>query len=721
MLLFMGHWALFLYANVCAGLVAALWSLRYKRAAADLGTFVASWLTLYLGVIVLLQTILGLAGQLRLLAMLVTLSLAAGISLLLCWKTVRTWRIPMQWRDSLNPANSALKGGLAVGGLFLCAWVFVSLIGAALATPSVLFDTLGYHMPTVVDWLQNRSLTPFYLPFSEIANSYFPGNGELFYLWLFAPFHNDLLVRLMNTGMWCILAFALYRVCRKVGASRNVALPTALLFLLTPAILGQATESSLDITCVAVFILAIDHLLEYDRSGDWPALALFSVASGIFLGIKYSGPLYLLLLAGALALLLAARPARSLGSIAGGITTFALGVLVFGGYWYVRNLVWTTNPMFPLKLSAFGRTILNGPAASYPNLLGDYLTRIPAGVYLSAGISGWGVFLAMVAVAIFLTVPMLAHKAMGQPALAGTAGDSYARPIMLVTLLMVASLLIYLRTPYSIMRYSATEAITPTTLTVGLRFGFIAAALLCVLSALVLSRYRSAASLLWFAVLISVTLGLMADYDAGSMPLFAINPFPVTLVRVTGLLVALIASAGYLLWKSEVWSRLQLRGRAWSAFAAGFAGLVLIGLVLGLCQTQREKTRLDFYAKAFPQLASGWRWLDNNIADAKIAVSGSLSYPLYGSFAQNAVRYVNVAAGVDDRYHDFFGKGTGYRQSASYDTWLRNLQAWGAQYWVLNGIKPPIELTWAQQHPNVFEPVFVDGALQIFRIKYPGQ
>ena len=160
----------------------------------------------------------------------------------------------------------------------------------ALAQPSLQWDTLCYHMPMVVDWMQHRALVPAYIPGAEIANSYFPGNGELLYYWVFAPFRNDLLVRTVNIGMWVTLGTTIYRIGRKLGAAPRPTLASTLLILAAPIVLGESAELMLDVAAAAVFLLAVGHLIEFARVPRLASAGLFAVAAGVSMGIKYSGP-----------------------------------------------------------------------------------------------------------------------------------------------------------------------------------------------------------------------------------------------------------------------------------------------------------------------------------------------------------------------------------------------------------------------------------------------
>ena len=64
------------------------------------------------------------------------------------------------------------------------------------------------------------------------------------------------------------------------------------IFLFTPLVLSESTELSTDVTATALFVLALGYLFEYARRPSLSTAALFGLASGLFLGVKYSGPAF---------------------------------------------------------------------------------------------------------------------------------------------------------------------------------------------------------------------------------------------------------------------------------------------------------------------------------------------------------------------------------------------------------------------------------------------
>ena len=243
MFTFIAHWYLFVVLNLLAGASALLWGFCCTSSRKGLVEFLANWVTVFLVQIVLVQTLLGVLGWLNSWGTLIALGVLFVASLVSFKRTNETFQIPVQWGEDLKSVALFLQKERSTQVvLLLVVWILLGFSIAALAEPSTLWDALAYHLPMAVDWMQSQYLQPSYIPWADIANSYFPGNGELLYLWALAPFRNDLLVRIVSVCMWLVLAIALFRVCRKVGASGQSSFVAVILFLFTPVVLSQATQ-----------------------------------------------------------------------------------------------------------------------------------------------------------------------------------------------------------------------------------------------------------------------------------------------------------------------------------------------------------------------------------------------------------------------------------------------------------------------------------------------
>ncbi len=218
---------------------------------------------------------------------------------------------------------------------------FIVAVGLV-QSPLTLYDSVSYHLVFPARWLQDHRISIVPTPFSDPAQAYQPGNGELFFLWLMLPFHGDLLARIGQLPFLLLGAASLYAVARRCGARPGHAAYAPFFFLLARPVVEQAVGADVDLVCAATFLAAI-HLgivaVESDAPRDW---ALWGVILGLFLGSKYLALVYLPVL---LVLPLLRGPRlKALWAIPG-LVAFALP-------WYGRNWIVAGSPIYPASLTA---------------------------------------------------------------------------------------------------------------------------------------------------------------------------------------------------------------------------------------------------------------------------------------------------------------------------------------------------------------------------------
>ncbi len=220
-------------------------------------------------------------------------------------------------------------------------------------SPLTLYDSVSYHLVFPARWLQDHRISIVPTPFSDPAQAYQPGNGELFFLWLMLPFHGDFLARIGQLPFLLLGAASLYAVARRCGARPGHAAYAPFFFVLARPVVEQAVGADVDLVCTATFLAAI-HLgivaVESDAPRDW---ALWGVILGLFLGSKYLALVYLPVL---LVLPLVRGPRlKALWAIPG-LVAFALP-------WYGRNWIAAGSPIYPASLKLLGIVVAHGAFA----------------------------------------------------------------------------------------------------------------------------------------------------------------------------------------------------------------------------------------------------------------------------------------------------------------------------------------------------------------------
>lgn len=102
-------------------------------------------------------------------------------------------------------------------------------------------DSLTYHLPYLVKWLQTQSIwTPYYNAYVGPIG-YYPGNYELISLFVVLPFHRDVFVNLVNFFLYIPLGVAIYGVLNLLDVNQKIAKIAPVIFLFTPIIIRQAS------------------------------------------------------------------------------------------------------------------------------------------------------------------------------------------------------------------------------------------------------------------------------------------------------------------------------------------------------------------------------------------------------------------------------------------------------------------------------------------------
>ncbi len=255
-------------------------------------------------------------------------------------------RYALPWRSASRGLGA---GPTEKTGGWVFAWSLLFVLGAHRSIREGLlgfphdYDALMYHLPLIDHWLQARSL---YAPDSLHWSN--PGNGELLGLWLAAPFSGDFLVPLVNLPFTVLMAAGAVEVARNLGLSRRWAHAAALVVMAHRVVWRQLTDIGNDVPVAAAFLAAFAYGLRFARWGRGSDLVLGGLALGLLAGVKYYALGYAAVVWLVTVVLVVAvrgwRPGLRLAAV------WLAGGMLCGGYWYLRNLVVSGSPFYPLGL-----------------------------------------------------------------------------------------------------------------------------------------------------------------------------------------------------------------------------------------------------------------------------------------------------------------------------------------------------------------------------------
>ncbi len=547
---------------------------------------------------------------------------------------------------------------LAAGFAFCAAVLLAQSLQPPLAT-----DSLTYHLPAAVEWLQEHRLSLFQTWFFNPANTFSPLAGSLFQAFLIAPLHNDALARFAQIAPWAMV----FLIAAQLGSDRRCAAVAALALVLSRPFISESILAKDDLFVAAFFLAAVAELSPGRISTSLSPFRL-GIAIGLLLATKFTALLTLPIL-----LLVADAPVRA--GWRGRQWIIAIGLpLLIAGPWYLRNLLRWHNPFYPIRIDLLGLHLpgLLPPLHSQTTRSLAGLLEVLAGGYYSMPailLAGLGVTWAA---ALFASRRRVLREPFQRLLLLG--------PVVGVTLFAF---------------------FTPQP---EVRFLLPAFSLLFITA----NRFRAAAAV----VLVLSLATCFSKENAGQTAVFACGALAIALAAIL------------LDWLQTDVLRFG-RPTVWIACVA-VALLVLIFRwphYLG----EYKAARFQFWSATYPDQSPAWQFVDEHVpAGATIAYSNEfMIYPLYGFDISRRLVYAPIrkrASIAELRFdgdvsaENLFQKA-GEAANANPDplAWRQNLAATAAGYLFLGPHAP--ERAWANADAAHFQKLFEDANALVFRIR----
>jgi len=448
-----------------------------------------------------------------------------------------------------------------------------------LSTGMTGFDSTWYHGPFAAGFFQSGDTLGLHFIAPQFLAWFYPANSEIFHSVGMLAFGRDLLSPLLNLGWFAGCLLAAWCIGRPYRVA-SWSLGLGAVALSVPALADQAGEARNDVVGIFFLLAAVAVALnawagrgEGERGLTSGALIVTGLAAGLAAGTK----LNFLLPAGVLVLGLVAIAPR--GERRRAFAASGLAALAGGGYWYLRNLVHSGNPLpwidrlGPISLPAPEQALGGREAHGVLGYLGD------GGVW-----SDW--LLPGLHDGLWVVWPLLAAAALAGLVLCFGRG---AGPLLRVMgAVGLATALAWLVAP--------TSASGPDGMPRGFESGL---------------RYLAPALVLGLALLPASPL-LRMRLARPSLPMTFVTQ------RVT---------------------KDKRRSRWWSGWAIAVV-LALAAIGVGY-PVQRHYLESRYSDPSFttPGLNAAFKWADD-ISDSRIATTSTRQYPLFGTDLSNRVQFI---------------------------------------------------------------------------------
>ncbi len=540
-------------------------------------------------------------------------------------------------------------------------------------------DTLWYHMPMATRWVQTGTVGRVQYFDSDAITAFYPANGELVHGWGILTTGGDLLSPVLDT-VWLVLALvAGWCIGRRYRLAPVTLAGVAVVFA-TPALVGtQPGGAYTDVVSIAMLLCCFAILVEAhrDEQATLAAYGVAALAAGWALGTKFT----MLAPVGALSIAVVVAAPRAVRWRRTGV--WALGLVVTGSFWYLRNLVAVGSPLpslaikvGPLDLRNLSneQVVINSVSRYVFN--GSVWRR-----YLVPGLDGslswaWWLVLALAGIAIVAVLvlgPTRAHRL-----LAFVAGVSLVGYLFTPQILGYPGYPIYFGVN---VRYLAT----------GLVLAFVA---------------LPAVAVRWPVLRVpvyAVDLAMLASLQLNPTlwPIHVLSMSFVPAIRGTDSLVGLaigavvgVVGVALVLGRDHLGA---LRRHRWAVAGALVVIVVVVGLVL-TPSYQRNRYAVD----RNPFLSYTWA---RDLKDQRIGVYGAaaiIQYPFAGHALTNHVQYVGLerADGSFDKIQDC-------------RTWRRIVDAGAYRYvYITDGAQAP-QQAWTRRDPAATPVVGTPGLYRL--------
>jgi hypothetical protein len=212
-----------------------------------------------------------------------------------------------------------------------------------LSTGMTGFDSTWYHAPFAAGFFQSGDTWSLHFIAPQFLAWFYPANSEVAHAVGMLAFGRDILSPLLNLGWFVGCLVAAWCIGRPFRVA-PWSLALAAIALSVPALHDQAGEARNDIVGIFFLLAAVAVALSAWSSrgegGRGPgALFVIGLAAGLAAGTKLNFLLpAAVLVLGLVAIVPAGERRRAFCATAG-------GALAGGGYWYLRNLAHTGNPL----------------------------------------------------------------------------------------------------------------------------------------------------------------------------------------------------------------------------------------------------------------------------------------------------------------------------------------------------------------------------------------
>ena len=328
-----------LSVGFCVGRrVTRILSLSFSGAAEEISVSTM----LGVGIIGLVMLCLGLAGQLKPIAVLASFALLV----------VLAWREAGQLRASLKQAivsaTATRTRSTTLAALFI---VLVIVLSLRAMTPPHAPDEAIYHLSVTERFVEEGRVFP-------VVDNW-AGNSPLLIHMVYAVCllaKADTAAKLLSLLLAVICALSMYAFSARF-LTRRAGVVAMFGFFGAGMIAEVAVTSRIDVSLAGMLFLATHAMVTYFETNERGWLYGSAILSGLSLGVKYTAGIYIFLLGIMYLLESLLRRQHQLTTIIKRGAVYSVIVAAVASPWFIKNFVWFGNPVYPFitgEVAEFG-------------------------------------------------------------------------------------------------------------------------------------------------------------------------------------------------------------------------------------------------------------------------------------------------------------------------------------------------------------------------------
>ncbi len=567
--------------------------------------------------------------------------------------------------------------------VFTAAWVGWTVYAYRHGMETV--DTLWYHLPFAARFVQLHNIRHLQDFDNNAITAFYPANSELVHAFGMVLFGNDVLSPLIDLGWGTAALASAWAIGRPWGREPHCLL-ACIPMLVTPGLVDTQPGGAYDdVVCLALQLAALALVVNGMSPGDTApgrrltagASTVAAIAAGLALGTKFTMIVPAIVLGlGAVAILARGARLRHAG-------IWAAGLIICGGYWYLRDGVAVHNPL--PSLSHLGPLSLPSPTTTPVYTVWQYVFKahiwkdiyIP-GLRQSFGLAWWALILGSIAGMVVATV-----RGRRDPRLGLLGG------------LALISGIAFLFTPQTLGIPGA-----PIFFVDNVRYVDVALALGLILLALIPGLHRRAVGLVWLLAMALAVFFTVLDPGVWRSG-FPVAPFASAIHGGPALAGAAVGAV--VLIAGEAWLWRDRLGGPWTSGSrhsiptlggrAYGSALLAAGVVAIAGWFVADAYQHDRYRNTGP-MPRIYAWAQH-VHGVRIGLFGAFEqYPLIGQNVSNRVQFIGVAQ-----------PHRGFAVASSCAQWRRAVNAGHYDYVVVSpigfaGVRGVPALSWTQTSPD---------------------